>query len=339
MSNGSTGGASGRLNIFGLTYEIRRIVVGQGIDFRDNDITARQSQGYSERTLVEFLQSNFTSNFTLIDSKHMRYVSDEQQVVFLIEITHNKQEFKTALSTPGIHVIYQGHSRYGGGSCFDPDVASSNYLHGERWEHGDNSRNGLFRLAYPYVGIPFEDIEHHQYNFAPVPVEVSPPSVSDRHPESRRGLSRITLPEPLRRFVITNFQSISNKYWGFRQAGKNHILLNAGWENTRNDPFDLGATELRCKVFCHFGCSSKLHYWRIVRTGSYKNWARDNPPTDKFAYFTTAPADYRCSCYWLFYLMNYPEINNNQSWWSSVQYAKAQVNRLLRTERAGFQLY
>jgi hypothetical protein len=113
----------------------------------------------------------------------------------------------------------------------------------------------------------------------------------------------------------------------------------AGWEDTLSSPFDLGATEMKCKVFCHFGCSSRLHYWKIVRKSPYKNWARDVPPTDKFAYFTTAPATYVCSCYWLFYLLNYTEVNNYRSWWNSLEYAKRNANRLLRSERKGWRLY
>lgn len=338
MEKGSSG-TSGVLNLFQLTYEVRKIVIAQGIDFREEDIKIRKGNGSAEETLMDFLQANFTDNFQLFDSLHAEYISDNQQVIFEIEIVHNKGEFKNALNTPGLHVIYDGHSRYGRGACFDPDVGSTDYQHGDRWEHGDNTRNGLYRSAYPFVAVPFEDIEHHQYHFAAVTAEESVPASEDRHPDARRTLSHKTLPESLRGLVIPEFQSASNRYWGYGSGNNTKILLYAGWVNTRNDPFDLGATELRCKCFCHFGCSSKLHYWRIVRTSIYKNWIRDNPPTDRFAYFTTAAADYRCSCYWLFYLMKYGEVNGYQSWWSSVQYAKLQENKLLRTERAGWQIY
>jgi len=338
MGNGYSA-SSGLLNLIQLTYETRRIVVGQGLDFRDDDIRARQAQGGGEETLVDFMQRNFTTNFTLTDSTHMEYISDYQQVRFQIEITRNKEEFKNALNTQGIHVIYQGHSRYGRGSCFDPDVSSSDYVHGEKWEQGDGNRNGLYRLAYPYVPVPLNDIEHHQYHFAPVAVEENAPPSSERHPDARRGLSKITLPESLRGLVASGFESSSNRYWGYISGNETNILLLAGWENSRSTPFDLGATEMRCKTFCHFGCSSKLHYWKIIRTSSYKNWMKDTPPTDKFAYFTTAPATYVCSCYWLFYLLNYPEVNSYQSWWNSLEYAKKNANKLLRSERAGWQLY
>jgi hypothetical protein len=336
---GNETGNTGILNLFRLTYETRKIVVGQGLDFRDDDIRVRQAKGSSEDTLVEFMQRNFTSNFELTDPTHMQYISDVQQVIFLIEITRDKEEFKNALNTPGLHVIYQGHSRYGRGSCFDPVVSSSDYKQGERWEMGDNDHNGLYRLGYPYVPIPLDDIEHHHYHFAPVSADEPAPHYSERHPEARRYLSRITLPESLRGFVIPEFVSSSNRYWGYRRGNETNILMYAGWEDTLSSPFDLGATEMKCKVFCHFGCSSRLHYWKIVRKSPYKNWARDVPPTDKFAYFTTAPATYVCSCYWLFYLLNYTEVNNYRSWWNSLEYAKRNANRLLRSERKGWRLY
>ena len=332
-------GLSGFPNLFRLTYERRKIVVAQGIDFRDNDVKERQKKGYGDKTLVEFMQSHFSSNFTLIDQRHMEYVSDEQFVIYNIEVIYSKDEFKTALNTPGIHVIYQGHSRYGRGSCFDPDAPSTNYTTGDRWEHGTSIRNGLYRLGYPYVPVPLADIEHHQYHFAPVPAEASPPPYHKRHPDARRWLYRVHLPESLKGFVAPGFESTTDHYWGCTVDGQRGILLVAGWEETTNAPYDLGATDIQCKVFCHFGCSSRLHYWKIVRDGHYKDWRRDVPPTDRFAYFTTNPADYRGYCFWLTSLLKYPEANNYQSWWHSLEYAKRHANRLLRSHRAYFQIY
>jgi hypothetical protein len=344
MPNGTSSGASGSLNTFKLTYEKRRIVVAQGLDFRDDDMKAKNAKRKrnSEEPLVDFLKDNFTNNFTIKDPTHMEYISDDQQVHFFIEIVRSKEEFSKALDTQGIHVIYAGHSRYGRGTCFDPDVSSDNYNEGERWEQGDNKRNGMFRLGYPFVGIPFSDIEHHKYKFAPVAVEEKAPSINNRHPEARSSLSRITLPASLKPYVVPEFQSPSNKYWGFITKEK-HILLHAGWENTRSIPFDLGSTELKCKVFCHFGCSSKLHYWKLIRKSPYKNWTRDNPPTDRFAYFSDRPGDDRGWNYWLFYVLKYSEPNGYKSWWNSLEYAKKATNNMLKSyekkKKTKFQIY
>ena len=343
MANGTASGTSGALNTFRQFYEKRRIVVAQGLDFRDDDLRARKAKNpkYSEEPLENFLKDNFTTNFTAKDSTHFEYISDDQRVHFFIEIVRSKEEFSKALNTPGIHVIYAGHSRYGRGTCFDPDVSSADYKEGERWEQGDNKRNGMFRLGYPFIGIPFSDIGNHKYQFAPIAVEERAPSLSNRHPEARRGLGKIILPDTLKPFVVPQFASTSNRYWGFIKKKEKHILLQAGWENTRSTPFDLGSTELKCKVFCHFGCSSKLHYWKLIRKSPYKNWARDNPPTDRFAYFSDRPGDYRGWCYWIFYILKYSEPNGNQSWWKSLEYAKKATNDLLKSNKkeAKFQIY
>ncbi len=340
MLDGSSSGSSGSLSAFRLTYEKRKIVVAQGLDFRDDDLRARKAKNprYSEQPLENFLKDNFTTNFTARDTTHFEYISDDQQVHFFIEVVKSKEEFSKALNTPGIHVIYAGHSRYGRGACFDPDVSSNDYHEGDRWEQGDNNRNGIFRLAYPFVGIPFSDIENHKYKFAPVPAEENAPTRNERHPEARSSLSKFKLPDSLKPYVVPELKSPSNKYWGYIAKTK-HILLHAGWENTRSLPYDLGSSDLKCKVFCHFGCSSKLHYWKIIRKSPFKNWVRDNPPTDRFAYFSDRPGDYRGWCYWLFFILNYSEPNRDKSWWNSVEYAKKATNKLLKSERASYQLY
>jgi hypothetical protein len=117
------------------------------------------------------------------------------------------------------------------------------------------------------------------------------------------------------------------------------ILMHAGWTKTSSDPYELGATDLKCKVFCHFGCSSRLHYWEIVRKEKYKGWKRPNPPTDKYAYFTTAPSDARISPLWLYYLLTYDKKNNFRPWWDSLEEAKRKTNIKLRSIEAGYEVY
>ena len=157
MSNGTSSGASGSLNTFRLTYEKRKIVVAQGLDFRDDDLRARKAKNpkYSERPLENFLKDNFTTDFTAKDSTHFEYISDDQQVHFFIEIVRSKEEFSKALDTSGIHVIYAGHSRYGRGTCFDPDVAPDNYLQGERWNRVIISEMECFVYVFPLLEFLF----------------------------------------------------------------------------------------------------------------------------------------------------------------------------------------
>jgi hypothetical protein len=331
MGNGNSG-SSAVLSIFRLTYETRRIMVAQGIDAREGDFKAS-----GRDTLFDYLKHNFST--LQISGSTAEYISDSQHVRFIIELIQSKDGFKNALTTPGIHVVYCGHSRYGRGTCFEPNAPAKNHAHGEFWEQGTNTSNGIYRLGYPFVPVALRDMEHHHYRFTPVAIEESQPPISERHPNARRQLSRITLPESLRDYVIEEFRSPSNRYYGYRSSSETNILLYAGWQNTRSNPFDIDATEMQCKVFCHFGCSSKLHYWRIVRKENYKNWRRDNPPTDQFAYFTTNPSDYKGTFYWMYYILQYDQRNNYQSWWASLEYAKRSASRLLRSERTHYQLY
>jgi hypothetical protein len=96
---------------------------------------------------------------------------------------------------------------------------------------------------------------------------------------------------------------------------------------------------MKCKVFCHFGCSSRLHFWQIVRKKEYKGWQRPKPPTDKFAYFTTAPSDQRITPLWLYNLLAYDKQNNFKPWWKSLENAKKKTNNKLKSLGTKYRLY
>jgi len=294
---------------------------------------------------IDFLQQNLGADFQLTgDRKNARFVNSRQRVNYEIEFIHRKTRFKEALETEGIIVIYQGHSRYGRGACFD-QYSGASTKHGEMWEDGTTTDNGLFRLAYPYLPVELHDVEHHQYHFAPIPVEEPRPSRRDwrrypkeMHPDGRRRFSRILLPENLRQYVKPAFASPSHSYWGISRRGKHSLILLADWEDTAASPADLGAVELNCRTFCHFGCSTRKHFWNIVRRPEYKGYQRTRPPTDKFAYFTTEPATHHV-VYWLYYLLSYSRANGPTHWWDSHEYAKRMANRRLRRERWSFRIY
>lgn len=295
------------------------------------------------RTDMGFLEESLGERFEKAsDGMSASYESAAQRVRYEIEIKHTRPEFKTALQTEGIIVIYGGHSRYGRGTSLDTYSSQANQ-HGEQWEDGTGADNGNFRLGYPYVGIPLSDIEHHQYQCTPLAAETPRPTITRRHPrrahpEVPGRLSRITLPENLRRYVRAEFASPSHQYWGYRRRREVHILLIAGWTGSGATPYDLGATSMQCRTFCHFGCSSKTHYWNIVRRPEYKAYQRNRPPTDGFAYFTREPADWK-TIYWLYFLLAYDQPNGTAHWWNSHEYAKAMTNRRLRRERQAFRIY
>jgi len=256
-----------------------------------------------------------------------RYKNTKQKVQFIIITVVSKKDFKKALETEGIHVVYMGHSRLGRGACFDVYPGTCSF-EGDQWENGTSEDNGLFRLGYPYVPVKIDDLDTHRYTFAAIPVENDPPPEKDEkgtfnwHPDIRgKKLEKISYKE--------------KEYWGvkFGNPKKKHLILEAGWKDTQNKPYDLDSVKLKCKVFCHFGCSSAHHFWRIVRKEDYRGWVRPQPPTEKFAYFTTKPADYRCALNWLFCILSYPDKENaSKSWWESLQWAKWKTNRMLGEE-------
>ncbi len=336
MANGGASGLSGLLSIF-VPYERRRIIIGAGLQYHESELTTEPSD-------FQYLERRIGCDFRITSQrKRATYVNSEQRVRYELEIVDCKSEFKTALETPGVIAIYSGHSRYGRGACFD-QYSGSVAGHGDQWGQGSHADNGLYRLGYPHLAVPMEDIEHHRYMFAPVRVEDPPPSRSSQHPRTchphvRGRLIGVELPGELRSYVFSSFRSPSHTYWGVRRGRSGtQIILRAGWENSLNMPFDLGATELRCKTFCHFGCSSRLHFWSIVRRQQYKGWSRPQPPTDRFAYFTTASCNYK-TVYWIYYLLTYSERNHSMHWWESHQYAKRRANAQLGDENAGFYIY
>ena len=132
--------------------------------------------------------------------------------------------------------------------------------------------------------------------------------------------------------------SPSGQYYGVKIRGEPHLLLKAGWTKNPDDPHDpcartvnLGATTLTCKTFCHFGCSSRIHFWPIVRKKQYYGWERPSPPTDRYAYFTNYPSDAKLLPIWLCYLLTYDKENKDQPWWKSLEWTKDKTNDKLFT--------
>jgi hypothetical protein len=337
MSDGSLTASSGGQNPFVSTYETREIVFAQGIEAHDSDSSNRKND-----TAFKYLSSKLGSEFKQSGSI-AEYKSDKQLVQFKIRIVQNKNDYLQALETEGLHVIYMGHSRLGRGSCFDTYDGKAN-KQGKQWEQGTSNANGLYRLAYSFVPVPFEDINTHKYPFSPVSMESGEPPNErqhpySRHPRARKQLIKIKLPEPLQEYVESDYKSPSNTYLGLTIRGEKHLLLHAGWKGTQSKPYDLGTTNLKCRVYCHFGCSSRLHFWEIVRKEQYKGWKRPTPPTDKFAYFTTAPSYSDVTYFWLEYILKYPQKNNFEPWWNSLEWAKKKANNRLRIEGMKCQIY
>lgn len=335
MSGEGATGATGSTAVF-RPFEVRHVVLAIGAQFHEDELTVELSD-------FQFLEDRLGSDFEVSsDRRSAVYIAEQQRVEYRLKVVHRKDEFKHALETPGRIVIYGGHSRYGRGACFG-DYTGSVAESGEHWGDGVNNRDGIYRLAFPYVPVSLSDIEHHGYRFAPYKVEDNLPTRSGRHPfpthpHGRRSWRRIELPASLRGHVAAGYTSPSNTYWGVRRRGETSLILHAGWDCNNVGILDLGGTEMRCTTFCHFGCSSRLHFWDIVRRPQYKGWVRPASRETRYAYFTTAPSDSR-AYYWIYYVLAYPRENAYEPFWRNHQYAKHRANRRLRAIRAGFSIY
>lgn len=320
-------------NVLNQAYETRELIVAQGIDFTNADMRRRaagasgRAREYLEYCCIPHgLQQDFPQ--MVISGDEAEYVSDVQRVRFTIRVVTTKDAFKRALETPGVHVIYAGHARYGRGPCF-----GSSGDPGDDWEQGvDPNTGGLWRFGYPYIGVHLAEIREHGYRFYPVAADGNPPPRSDRHPDVPSRLRRIQLPEDLRSKVLPQGQPLAEEYWGYTDREGAAILLHAGWQNTISAPMDLGATTLNCRCFCHFGCSTFRHNWRILRHRC--GWRRTE--TDHFAYFTTAPSTGIGVPCWITALFQYPRRNDYESWYPSLQWARERASNLIRVKMRYF---
>lgn len=383
MSQDSGSGASGTSATFVSALEIREIVVAEGVQFHESDVTAHNNKMKSYMDMLDadpaayktdpvlkslssgtwgtdvqraqqikrilarakqysdisFLEEALAPDFQVAaDRKSAEYINHDQGVHYKFRLVYSLSDYKNALETPGLIVVYSGHARYGRGPCFD-QYASEYSATGEQWEDGTNTQNGIFRMGYPYVPVEIEDLAHHKYTCRPIPVEEpKPPNEGShpmsRHPEARRTLLPVMLKPELNGHVKSGFVSPSSSYWGYGAT----IVLNAGWDATARNVHNLNDVNLACRTFCHFGCSSKIHLWQLVRRAEYKGWARPRPPTERLAYFTTATSDWR-TVYWLFYLLSYRRPNGDTHFFDSHEYAVRRANQRLAAESTGFQIF
>ena len=313
-------------------YEHREIVVAQGIEFQNHQLPDREKIPEGIARMLPDL--NVSSDGTAT------YTNQDQRVHFTIRRVDTKSNYKAALETGGLHVIYDGHARYGRGPCFGPDCSP-----GEDWGNGSDLNNtGLWRIAFPYLAVPVSEILEHQYTTSPVIANENKPPRSDCHPDIRARygrLRRFTLEElapaqspstqsPLASFVSGNALTANAEFWGFDKyyhgRRKRYVVLHAGWENTATDPMDLGGTDLQCRVFCHFGCSTFKHNYPVLR--NLAQWRRTE--TERFAYWTTAASHGLVTGRWIYYLLTYRRRNAFQSWYPSLQYAMRRMRRYLR---------
>lgn len=331
-----TGTASLGASITVPAIEERLIVVAQGLQFHNSQLPAQW------RT-PDYLKSKLGAGMTVDSSgKKATYTSSAQRVKYTIQVVTTKEEFKKYCETDGAHVVYGGHARYGRGPCFGDSDAP-----GEDWGRGvDTTKGGIFRMAYPVLAVPVSEILKHKYTCVPlVTSSSSKPPRNDCHPDVVKyygAMKRYDLgdfPSDLKKYLPASV-STTDTLWAFTRYyhGKRErfLVLNAGWEKTPAAPFDLGAITMKCKVFCHFGCSTLKHNYKILRFR--KNWKRTG--TDRFAYWTTAPAYGDITHHWLYHTLTYPKqvAYQPRTWKDMLDYVVRETNTELRAARRGYRV-
>ena len=332
--------------------EVRRIVLAQGMQFTRQDTltglataVARDLEDatrYYRATLFpEGLADRVPGLFSyeLDGRQHALYLNLTQNVLYQVDCVEDKRSFREALLTEGIVVVYNGHARYGRGPCFGLPGA----LPGDDWENGaDAEHGGIFRMGYPFVGIPVHEIIGHRYHASPLPAAESRPASADCDPELRLHLARLQPrrpsemhDDPMMVEVLAEQFGVAadaeDRFWTFLAPQEAHgleihVVLRAGWRDTPTAPADLGATDFACRMFCHFGCSTFQHNYQILRTR--KGWTRDGDR--RMAYWQDGVAEAVTTNIWLSHLMTYPHRHDWESWTGWAAYAVRETNRELR---------
>ena len=306
-----------------VLYEHRHTVIALGIQFSDEPLL----------NWIKKLVPDMT-----ISGDSAEYISHDQHVRYTIQIVRTKQEFKNALETPGIHVVYSGHARYGRGPCFGLSPAN-----GDNWEMGTDPsfiNTGVFRMGFPLIGIPISaDINHHGYHFLPA---LSSVELNDDncHPEipigrsaKRGGVRSVSIPEKLKEKVLAQGQPVldGESYWGFGSRDLN-LLLVADWNKSISTPMDLGATNIQCKCSTFLGCSTLKHWQPIVR--GRKGFKQSGP--EGFAYFVDRVSDSTVDPIWIANWFKFRDRNDFESWEPSLEFSRTRCNKTLTAVGAGF---
>lgn len=318
------------LNVVNLDFEIRKIVVAQGIQFHNLDRVNNENDA-GETVIPKSLQLDFP-DIVIQDDTHAVFVSDVQRVEYRIEVVNTKDAFKDALQTQGIHVIYCGHSRLGRGPCFGPDIPFSQKpdgtldrdLTGDNWETGETGKAaqfGVFRMGRPFLGAGFLELDEHKFHFRPVPADVKVDR-NDIDPLSSVG-GTTSLPT---RFQTLSLDPIVDAYHGsHNEHTRDGVLAFAGFS-------DLLATDLKCRCFTVFSCDSLRHFHEIVR--KRKGFTRTE--TEGFAYFVQGLYFDIADRLYLGSLFEFNERNDNQSWFPCLEFAVKRTNAKLKAARANF---
>jgi hypothetical protein len=322
-------------------WETRRIRVAQGIQFHSQQIEQRLDSGDRNSDIAEhmgrYVQSKHLPGLSVDGNGNIRYESRAQRVVYEVTFTVDKWDFKRMLETENLLAVYAGHARHGLGPCFGDSGGTAPHFDGptESWYDGNAGREsvtGLFRMGRRLCVMPVDD-EIRPHGFSPrlVPYQVdSPLPISDCDLDLRAMYSELR-PYTLAELGITHalhgdvdpdgiYWGVTAAHGGQRQA---HAVVVGGWDATPAAPYDLGATEIKCRALFLIACRGYPHFHWVLR--EYKGWQRTAEGND--AYLLSDIGNLLVGGFWLHRLFTYPVMNAFHPWRGALEYAKQMANR------------
>jgi hypothetical protein len=337
-------------------YELRRIILCNGIQYTRN----ATERGLQEHELLKSMSGQSEADrrayaeaigqrrscivpdglqldgangeYRRINEFEFEYRNDLQKVLYKVLIRESKDAFIEALRTPDVMVVYSGHARYGRGPCFGLSPAP-----GDDWEMGaDAARGGIFRMGYPIIGVHASEIAQHGYSYYPVSTddfaitEGVPHALlhPDVHPFKiwRDRLPKHIASQALSQSPYGDTESFAgDKEVWMVPGGDPEILLWAGWRDSIGAPHELAQVELQCKAVMFFGCSTALHWKKILR--DLKGWQKAED--DRYAFFTSDVSDSMLDKFWFESLLNYDQDNAHRGWSAALTHAQNASNKRL----------
>jgi hypothetical protein len=317
------------VNTLDLRLEDRHVFLIEGIEFHNDQLPKVLRV---PETLVKpsssfgTVRSKKALKVQVTDANNWQYESREQGVRYIFKRTHTRTELKQALETEDAHVIYSGHARFGRGPCFGRGTGTSK---GEEWEDGKGPDTGILRMGMPFLSIPISDILHHGYTANLVPSDVTI-TASDCDADLRPHVSKLKPHKPaqIHPKLLPQLKNPDpdQTYWAFSGSDEGQatkfVVLFAGFEETTTAPLDLGATDMKARLFGHFGCSTLKHNRDVVV--ALKGYELEDD--QRYSIFTTDLSNGTEVVLYFYHLLSCPEPSRGGAWKASVEYAIQKTN-------------
>jgi len=350
-SNAKGGGAhraphgSNSFTALSPVYETRELKIAYGIQFHPDESL--------QTTPQRFLDDHLERSDDIEKVSDNEYINHIQRVRFTIEETTLKSRFIQWLRTPGIHLIYMGHARYGRGPCFGPQGLVDSgpdpavLFKTENWEEGEDADGGIFRIGYPYIGVEASEVLEHGYTANPVKETEGRPARAECDPYLRGylGSLRAMTPEQILPGLAARLRNHhdGDRYWSYGSKEGRAIIHHAGWKDTFSSPSDLGSlhdpddidsSAMRCRVFTHLGCTTFIHNYPVVR--KIARWRRSG--NERYAYWTSYLSAPHAVGPWVHAVISFNKPNAFRSWGPSLDGAVKQANKTLLRMGAKYHL-